>query len=60
MQCGPKKKCKKEKKKKKGTNEMIYQTETDHRHGEQSCACQRVGGEWDGGTDGEFGVGRCK
>ena len=32
-----------------GTNDPIYKTEADHRHGEQTCGSQRQRGrEWDG------------
>ena len=35
-------------------NDPIYKTETDHRHGEQTCVCRgEVGGS---GMDQEFGV----
>ena len=40
-----------------GTNYLIYKTEMDHRHGEQTCICQGGGVS---GLDGEFGVSRCK
>ena len=40
------------------TNDPIYKTETDHRHGEQTCGCWGESGR--SGMDGEFGVGRCK
>ena len=32
-----------------GIDDPIFKTETDHRHGEQTCICQgEVGTEWDG------------
>ena len=34
---------------KHGTDDPIYKTETDHRHGEQTCGCQG-GGEGVGWT----------
>ena len=27
-----------------GTNDLIYKTEIDRRHGEQICGCEREGG----------------
>ena len=38
-----------------GTDDPIYRTKTDHRHGEQVCS-QGEGSE----MNGEFGVGGCK
>ena len=43
-----------------GTHDSIYKTETDHGHGDQTCVCQEGGEGREDGTDGEFGVGRCK
>ena len=39
------------------TDDPIYQTETDHSHGEQTCVCWAGGGS---GIDREFGVGGYK
>ena len=39
-------------------NELIYKTETIHRHREQICGCHGVGGG--SGMDREFGVTRCE
>ena len=41
-----------------GTDDPIHKTETDHRHGEQTCGCH--GGEGSEWNDREFGVGGCK
>ena len=38
-------------------NDLIYKTETDHGHGEQTCGCQGKGGGC--GMNREFGVGGC-
>ena len=35
-------------------NDPIYKTETDHRHGEQTCGCQREGAR--SGKDGSYTV----
>ena len=40
-----------------GTNDPIYKTETDDRHGEQTCGCQWAAvGEWGVGWNGNLGL----